>query len=371
MDFSEILAQEINKKKEVIEKTKKLEHNGNGNKKFVKTSDLLDLQYEQTELENEAKEQQRLERLKRKASQYIHEDGNDGLSDSEDHDVDKRHDDEQHTKRQKLNETLINAQDELRSIGEPIRKYGETDDDVIKRLDGLKKGSHNKDEVNDTKEQDRVSDEKSQAETESEAKKQSIKEGHPKIGKDNDTNDLQPYSEKQSQLKLVIPDDLLINKDEIRDNLPKVTSQCRDYIKLLLAQWDETIHNSNRTSPTSITEEDSKLILTETKKWLISLLVLLKKQKLPANSTITLSTILYNLQNKDYQHANENYINLSVGNVAWPIGVINVGIHERSAHARLTGDGADNVSNIMKDEKTRRWLLGLKRLISFCERVDS
>ncbi|GME78784.1 unnamed protein product [Ambrosiozyma monospora] len=321
MDFSAILAQEINKKKKVIEKTKKLEHNDNGNKQFVKTSDLLDLQYEQIEQENKAKEQQRLEKLKRKASQYIHEDKNNDLSDSEENDVDKSHDNEQNTKKRKFNETLENAQNELRSIGEPIRKYGETDDDVIKRLDSLKNGLHEKDDENSTEEQGHQFNEKSQAQTESEVKKDTIEKDSSRNYKDYGTV---VSSEKQSQLNFVIPDHLLINKDEIRDNLPKVTSQCRGYIKFLLAEWDETINNSGIKTPTSAAKEDLKLILTETKKWLVSLLVLLKKQKLPGNSAITLSTIIYNLQSKDYQHANENYINLSVGNVAWPIGVINV-----------------------------------------------
>lgn len=56
---------------------------------------------------------------------------------------------------------------------------------------------------------------------------------------------------------------------------------------------------------------------------------------------------------------------LSIGNVAWPIGVTSVGIHARSAHSKI--QGGRNAANIMIDERTRLWITSIKRLITFEE----
>lgn len=61
----------------------------------------------------------------------------------------------------------------------------------------------------------------------------------------------------------------------------------------------------------------------------------------------------------------QSYMKLSIGNVAWPIGVTQIGIHERSAHSRI--QGGSQRANVMIDEPTRLWITSVKRLISFQE----
>ncbi|GMF54198.1 unnamed protein product [[Candida] boidinii] len=195
------------------------------------------------------------------------------------------------------------------------------------------------------------------------------------VGKDERGGDQNKEEEKSkdkvesegTEKQPVFPKDqtFLINKDDIRDNIDAVGIQCRDYIRYLLKEWDDK--NSRIQDLNAKDNED--LRLTETKKWLLSLLVGLKKQNITKDLLITLSTIFFNMQQKEFIQANENYIKLSVGNIAWPIGVINVGIHSRSADSKITGES--NISNIMKDEKTRRWILGVKRLITFAESSEN
>ncbi|KHC37660.1 pre-mRNA-splicing factor 18 [Candida albicans P76055] len=126
------------------------------------------------------------------------------------------------------------------------------------------------------------------------------------------------------------------------------------YIKQLIKQWQEC-------------DNDDQELLMETKKSIVKLLYKLRSHKLSLDMLISLSTIVYYIQQNEFNKANESYMKLSIGNVCWPIGVVNVGIHARSAASKITG--ASNVSNIMLSESTRRWIISIKRLISFKERV--
>lgn len=55
------------------------------------------------------------------------------------------------------------------------------------------------------------------------------------------------------------------------------------------------------------------------------------------------------------------------GNAPWPIGVTSIGIHDRSAREKI--GHTMNAAHIMNDEATRKYLQGLKRLLTFMQRV--
>ncbi|KAH3665811.1 hypothetical protein OGAPHI_003999 [Ogataea philodendri] len=144
-----------------------------------------------------------------------------------------------------------------------------------------------------------------------------------------------------------------IRKISIRDDPKLIAQQCRDYIKYLLGKWE------------AANLQHSTVDLVETKKWLFPLLVKLRKQSLPLEQLTSLATIMYELQQHNYNHANEAYLKLSIGNVAWPIGLTNIGIRVRTGHLKVKEN--TGTSNIMKDEQTRQWILAIKRIITFCE----
>lgn len=61
---------------------------------------------------------------------------------------------------------------------------------------------------------------------------------------------------------------------------------------------------------------------------------------------------------------------LAIGNAPWPIGVTSVGIHERSAREKISHVmNTSGQAHIMNDEATRKYLQGLKRLITFVQRA--
>lgn len=150
-----------------------------------------------------------------------------------------------------------------------------------------------------------------------------------------------------------ITDDDALKKD-------KLMVQIRVYIKQLVRQCEQI-------------ELVDKSLLYETKLDLVLLLYKLRTTNgLSRSIVVSLATICYELQNKNYRKANESYMKLSLGNVAWPIGVMNVGIHERSKSVKTMGNNKTSEetfdANIMIDDKTRKWIVAIKRLITLAEK---
>lgn len=139
-------------------------------------------------------------------------------------------------------------------------------------------------------------------------------------------------------------------------NARRLALQVRRFIKEILAVWLEEPR-----PPYTL------LLLHETKLDLVKLMYKLRAGTLPVAMVVSLATIVYHVQHSDFQHASESYMVLSIGNVAYPIGVSDVGIHARSADCKISGDDRSQLANIMKSERTRRWILSVKRLVSFCQ----
>ena len=51
---------------------------------------------------------------------------------------------------------------------------------------------------------------------------------------------------------------------------------------------------------------------------------------------------------------------MAIGNAPWPMGVTQVGIHERAGRSRIF---SSQIAHSMSDETTRKYIQGLKRLM--------
>jgi pre-mRNA-splicing factor 18 len=68
---------------------------------------------------------------------------------------------------------------------------------------------------------------------------------------------------------------------------------------------------------------------------------------------------------RDYIQAHEAYLRMAIGNAPWPLGVTMVGIHARTGREKIF---AQNVAHVMNDEVQRKYIQGLKRLMTVCQR---
>lgn len=83
---------------------------------------------------------------------------------------------------------------------------------------------------------------------------------------------------------------------------------------------------------------------------------------------------------REYVKAHDKYLEISIGNSPWPMGVTMVGIHERSGRAKIFSSQVarnpfillflnKSISDILNDETQRKYLQAFKRLITFSQKI--
>ncbi|CAN3365222.1 pre-mRNA-splicing factor 18 [Diutina catenulata] len=144
-----------------------------------------------------------------------------------------------------------------------------------------------------------------------------------------------------------------VSLDDIVSHDPLISLKVRKFIKSMLLQWQKS-------------DPESELLAT-TKVDMVKLLYKLRANKLPDDILTSLATIVHYLQMHNYLQATSSYYQMSIGNVAWPVGVKDVGMHARSNDIKT----AKGQANIMISESTRRWMVSVKRLITWSESMMS
>lgn len=107
------------------------------------------------------------------------------------------------------------------------------------------------------------------------------------------------------------------------------------------------------------------LIYNQTKKFLKPFLEKIKQNDAPKAILNIFFEIAIFCMDGDYLRAHEKYFELAIGNAPWPIGVAMAGIHERSYSTR---NHCTQEPHIYKEEKVRRYLMAVKRIITFLEK---
>ena len=91
------------------------------------------------------------------------------------------------------------------------------------------------------------------------------------------------------------------------------------------------------------------------------LLKMLKKQTCTDDVRDSLVKMITLSLHREYILAHEKYMEMAVGNAPWPIGVTNAGIHARPARENIF---SKNVAHVLNDENQRKYIQGMKRLIT-------
>ena len=69
-------------------------------------------------------------------------------------------------------------------------------------------------------------------------------------------------------------------------------------------------------------------------------------------------------EKKDLLNANDRYIDLSIGNAAWPMGLTMVGIHQRSGISSISHA---QIAYILNDEIAKKYFQSISRILSFLQ----
>lgn len=103
----------------------------------------------------------------------------------------------------------------------------------------------------------------------------------------------------------------------------------------------------------------------QTMSYLKPLLRKLKAVSLTADILNALVHIVENLIDREYVKANDKYLQMAIGNAPWPIGVTNPGIHARTGREKIS---TALVAHVLNDETQRKYIQALKRLMTYCQK---
>ena len=243
----------------------------------------------------------------------------------------------------------------LRERNEPITLFGETEHDAFLRLKHLEliNPDQTKGQVNDFQQALERIDEiyineilKMESENEKGQKKMhDVKVEEMNLSED----DLKQMSKELGRSK---------NETE---NDSKII--CK-FLKFQLEIWAKNL-NSRPDEVKSVTSgRIAAAMYTQTTNYLKPLFKQLTKNKLSDDILRHLINICKFMMERDYVHANSAYLQMAIGNAPWPIGVTMVGIHARTGREKIF---AANIAHVLNDETQRKYIQGLKRLITQCQ----
>lgn len=137
----------------------------------------------------------------------------------------------------------------------------------------------------------------------------------------------------------------------------------RTLLEFLLKMWNAQV-NSHSLERMSANVKIARATCMQTKVYMKPLLRKLKTKSLPEDILDSLTLIVKMLLSRDYIKASDAYLQMAIGNAPWPIGVTMVGIHARTGREKIF---SKNVAHVMNDETQRKYIQGLKRLMTKCQ----
>lgn len=150
----------------------------------------------------------------------------------------------------------------------------------------------------------------------------------------------------------------------IKKDINKVYPIIYYTLKGLMRDWETSLAER----PIEIRQSSQgKLVAAtqvQTADYMKPLLKQLRHRSVKPDVLARLAEIVHYVQKREYRNANDSYLQLSIGNAPWPIGVTMVGIHERSGREKIF---SSNVAHVLNDEVSRKYIQSLKRLMTFAQ----
>ncbi|KAK7032974.1 SFM domain-containing protein [Favolaschia claudopus] len=231
----------------------------------------------------------------------------------------------------------------LRSKGQPIRLFGESDKERRLRLRAL--------ELIEEKDHDRQggqNDFKKALEDVENVEREMKAKGTK--GKKRDEAEQSPNA--------------VIDLSLVKSDPDKLYPLIYYALKRTLREWGEAMEDRPESVKRTTQGKLAAATQVQSAEYLKPLFKTLRARSLQADVLGRMAEIVHYMQKRQYQRANDSYLRLSIGNAPWPIGVTMVGIHERSAREKIS---SDQVAHVLNDEVSRKYIQSLKRLLTFSQ----
>lgn len=147
----------------------------------------------------------------------------------------------------------------------------------------------------------------------------------------------------------------MVPLDKLQISMPAKPGQLISFIRGYLDKWKAYQK-----------EEGEERRYNTARQHLARLIMRLQANNLPEDVLKNLTLLGRACLKGDFSAANLSYLNISIGNAAWPVGLTYTGVHERAQRERKSHEV--NTAHVLDDESTRQWLQSLKRLMTFIEK---
>ncbi|XP_031726567.1 pre-mRNA-splicing factor 18 isoform X1 [Anarrhichthys ocellatus] len=137
------------------------------------------------------------------------------------------------------------------------------------------------------------------------------------------------------------------------------------FLKFLLGVWAKDLNSRKDHVKRSVQGKLASATHSQTESYLKPLFRKLRKKTLPADIKESITDIIKFMLEREYVKANDSYLQMAIGNAPWPIGVTMVGIHARTGREKIF---SKHVAHVLNDETQRKYIQGLKRLMTICQK---
>ncbi|XP_010888712.1 pre-mRNA-splicing factor 18 isoform X1 [Esox lucius] len=136
-------------------------------------------------------------------------------------------------------------------------------------------------------------------------------------------------------------------------------------LRFLLGVWAKDLNSREDHVKRSVQGKLASATQKQTESYLKPLFRKLRKKSLPADIKESITDIIKFMLQREYVKANDAYLQMAIGNAPWPIGVTMVGIHARTGREKIF---SKHVAHVLNDETQRKYIQGLKRLMTICQK---
>ena len=205
-------------------------------------------------------------------------------------------------------------------------------------------------------------------------------------GMEGQRNDLQMEAERIAR-EAAMPEDLRQQSIKEAERLPRMSTSAEtlrlselddkryaglsdeatvhDFLVDVLELWDAHLAAGGVAKwGTKALYQQQLAQASQTKNYLGPLFKLLRKKAVNGDVLQNLARVVRACLRTEYMQANDYYLQLAIGNSAWPLGVTQVGIHARKARERI---GSDQIAHVLNDETQRKYIQSVKRAMTMMQ----
>ncbi|KAN0037687.1 hypothetical protein ACTFIV_003040 [Dictyostelium citrinum] len=366
--------------KEQLEKKRKeaqLKNNNNNNNNSIDKSDEPVTKKYKTrgEIEKELKQKKEEERIKKekennKSNVNSNKNENNLNTNSSNNNNDDSNDN--NNKSSKENEEFlpdIVVIQRLRERSQPITYFGETSIDRAMRLKKLEENDPieytqgDNEFANILKQIEQKKMKKHQDSADNEKEKEESNNNNSNNNNNNNYNNNNNNNKKQKD------DENEENEEKELERLKIEATKCKEskilyFLKGLLNDWITNLENRSDEEKKSRQGKIVEATYYQCKSHIQPLFTSLKEKTLSTDILDHINQIVDFCKSREYVRANDEYLQMAIGNAPWPMGVTMVGIHERSSREKIF---SNQVAHVLNDEMQRKYIQAVKRLMTFCQ----